>query len=253
LFALTSAVCVLAAAPAAAQTSPAAPAQRAASSAPEQPWTFDFGLGWDHTISGNINAGGIGVLNGQTVVILPNRYEDAYGTGLYLRFAGGYKINPQTEVRASLTFQSLDADLVELGDIGSSTLYGQYDPYKSLTLDVGVRRYAPSTMQSLKFYAEGTIGLGFISELDVELSAPGSNQTFTASDFYDATAAFSLAGSVGVLFTVHKQLDLNMQLGLRYMTGLSAVDAFEGTGLDDINSGSRRWTIPFVIGLSTRF
>jgi opacity protein-like surface antigen len=247
LLAATAAAIVTTAVPASAQTQPAA------SKTPERPWSIDFGLGWDHSISGNINSGAIGSINGQATAILPNRYEDAYGTGLYVRFGGGYKLDSLNELRVSFTFQSLDADLVLLGDVGTSKLYAQYDPYKSLTLDVGWRRYVPNTVQNIRVYAEGDLGLGFISELDAKLAAPGSNIVFDATDFYDATAAFTLSAHAGILFTVHKQVDLNAQIGLRYMTGLSAPDATLGTGLEDISTGTRRWTIPFVVGLSFHF
>ena len=258
IFAFAASGLLAVAASAAAQTAPAAPAPAQTpfintSTRPDKPWSFDVGFGWDNSVSGNINSGAIGVLNGQTTAILRNRYEDVYGTGLTIRFAGGYKLDNLNEVRLSLSFQSLDADLAVLGDIGTSKLYVQYDPYKSLTLDVGFRRYVPNTMHNVRLYAEGDLGLGFISELDAELAAPGSNQTFDATDFYDATAAFTLSVHTGLLFNVHKQIDLNAQIGLRYMTGLSQVDAFRNTGLEDINSNTARWTIPFTVGMSVRF
>ena len=255
IFAFAAAALLAVATPVAAQTAPAAPAtaQAGASTRPDKPWSFDVGFGWDNSISGNINSGAIGVLNGQTTAILRNRYEDVYGTGLTIRFAGGYKLDSLNELRLSLTFQSLDADLAVLGDIGTSKLYVQYDPYKSLTLDVGLRRYVPNTVHNVRLYAEGDLGLGFISELDAELAAPGSNVIFDATDFYDATTAFTLSVHTGVLFNVHKQIDLNAQIGLRYMTGLSQVDAFRNTGLEDINSNTARWTIPFTVGMSVRF
>ena len=74
-------------------------------------FSVEFGIGWDNSISGNINSSAIGSLNDQTVVILKNKYEDVYGTGLNLRFGGGYMLNDETEVRVMFTFQSLDADL----------------------------------------------------------------------------------------------------------------------------------------------
>ena len=256
-FLALTAACLIAATPVTAQAQMAqtapAPQAPAASTRPEKPWSFDFGFGWDNSISGNINSGAIGVLNGQTTAVLRNRYSDVYGTGLQVRFAGGYKLDQLNELRVSLTFQSLDADLAVLGDIGTSKLYVQYDPYKSLTLDVGLRRYVPNTVHNVRLYAEGAIGLGFISELDAELAAPGSNVVFDATDFYDATAAFTFSVHTGLLFNVHKQMDLNAQIGLRYMTGLSAVDAFRNTGLEDINSNTARWTIPFIVGISVRF
>jgi hypothetical protein len=257
-FLTLTAACLIAATPAIAQVQPPpapppAPAQPAVSTRPEKPWSVDVGFGWDNSISGNINSGAIGVINGQTTAVLRNRYEDVYGTGLQIRFAGGYKLDSLNEVRLSLTFQSLDADLAVLGDIGTSKLYVQYDPYKSLTLDIGLRRYVPNTVHNVRLYAEGAIGFGFISELDAELAAPGSNVVFDATDFYDATSAFTMSVHTGILFNVYKQIDLNAQIGLRYMTGLSPVDLFNGTGLEDINSNTARWTIPFTVGMSIRF
>jgi opacity protein-like surface antigen len=247
LLVLTTAALIAPAAPAAAQT------QAPASNVPERRWSFDFGLGWDNNLGGNINSGGIGVLQNQAVVILPNSYGDVYGTGLHVRFGGGYKLDNLSEVRAVVTYQSLSSDLTFLGDIGIANLYASYDNYRSLTLDVGYRRYVPNTVEGIRVYAEGTVGLGFISELDTQLAAPATNIVFDATDFYDATAAFALGANAGVLFTVASQMDIYGQIGLRYMTGLSEVDDLVGTGLETINDGSRRWTLPIVIGVNFRF
>ncbi len=47
----------------------------------DTPWSVEFGIGWDNSISGNINSSGIGTLNGQAVVVTKNSYDDVYGTG----------------------------------------------------------------------------------------------------------------------------------------------------------------------------
>jgi hypothetical protein len=224
-------------------------AQQAAS---DSPWRVDFGIGWDNSISGNINSGGIGRLNNQAVVILKNRYEDVYGTGLHLRFGGGYAMNETTELRVTLTFQSLDADLTPMGDIGSSRLYGQYDDYQSLGLDFGYRKYAELS-QTVDGYVEGTIGLAFIDKTDVLLSAPGVNLIQDATDFYDQTAAFTFGVNTGVIIPVHDRFDGFVQLGLRYVSGMSEIDDLAGTGLETINDRSSRWTVPFVMGARLRF
>ena len=92
-----------------------------------------------------------------------------YGTGLHLRFGGGYMFNEDTELNATFTFQSLDADfVVPMGDIGVSNLYGQYTDYQTFGLDVGVRRYMNCT-PTRRSYGEGTLGLGFIDKTDVTL------------------------------------------------------------------------------------
>jgi hypothetical protein len=225
---------------------------QAQSSATDYPWSVEFGLGWDNSISGNINSSGIGRINNQAVVITKNRYEDVYGTGLHMRFGGGYLLDEISEVRVTFTLQSLDADLTPMGDIGAARLYGQYDDYQSFGLDVGFRRYV-DVSDGVRAYGEGTVGLGFVDETDAELVAPAANVGGTATDFYDRTTAFTLGGNVGVLMQLSERVGLFSQVGLRWVSGMSAVDGLEGTGLETINDKSARWTLPFLIGIRARF
>jgi hypothetical protein len=225
---------------------------QAQSAAPEYRWSVEFGIGWDNSISGNINSSGIGRINNQAVVVTRNTYEDVYGTGLHLRFGGGYMIDEFSELRATFSLQSLDAELTPMGDFGVSNLYGQYDDYQSFGLDVGYRRYLDFT-EVIRGYGEGAVGLAFIDETDVVLVAPQANLAGNATDFYDRTAAFTLGGNVGLLFEAATQVDVFGQIGLRYVTGMSEVDGLAGTGLESINDKSARWTIPFIVGIRARF
>ena len=216
-------------------------------------WSFDVGIGFDNSISGNINSGAIGTLNNQAVVFTKNTYESVYGTGFHLRFGGGYKPNEATEVRATFIYQSLGADLTRMGDVGVSNLYGQYDDYKTFGLEFGYRRYSSQRWGPVTPFAEGSLGIAFIDEIDVLLAAPQANVVQNATDFYDRTAAFTFGVNGGVLVPIADRVDLTVQLGLRYVTGLSQVDALVGTGLEEINDDSARWTIPLIIGIRTRF
>ena len=148
---------------------------------PEYRWSFEFGMGWDKGLSGNINSSGIGRINNQAVVVLKNKYEDVYGTGLHLLFGGGYMLDNRSEARVTLTVQSLDADLVPLGDIGISRLYGQYADYQSMSMDFAYRRYS-NVKPLLQGYAEAAVGIAFVDETDVVLVAPQANLSETATD-----------------------------------------------------------------------
>jgi hypothetical protein len=212
---------------------------------------LQFGLRWDNSIAATSTQAHRRP-NGRETVILKNSYEDVYGTGLHLRFGGGYMIDEVSEVRATFTLQSLDADLVPMGDLGVSRLYGQYDDYQSFGLDVGLRRYA-DVATDLRGYAEGTVGLAFIDETDVVLSAPTANLSGNATDFYDRTAAFALGANAGLLWQTTPRVGFFGQVGLRWMSGMSEVDSFEGTGLETINDNSGRWTMPFIFGVRARF
>jgi len=228
----------------------------AASPASAQPaasrWSADVGFGLDNSISGNINSSGVGLINNQAVVVLKNPYENVYGTGLHFKFGGGYMIDDVTDVRVTFTFQSLDADLTPLGDIGTSKLYAQYADYQSFGLDAGLRRYV-DLAPKVRAYGEGTIGLAFIDETDVILVAPTANLSRDATDFYDRTAAFTLGGNAGVLFQAAERVGVYGQIGLRYVSGMSSVDGLAGTGLETINDKSSRWTMPFIAGVRLRF
>jgi len=233
-------------------TAPGAYAQTPAPATADSTWSADIGFGLDNSISGNINSSGIGRINGQSVVVLKNTYENVYGTGLHFRFGGGYMLDQDTEVRVTFTLQSLDADLVPLGDIGSSKLYAQYADYQSFGMDVGLRQYV-DLAPKVRMYGEATIGLGFIDETDVVLVAPGANLAGNATNFYDKTTAFALGGNAGVLVQMTDKFGLYGQLGLRYVTGMSELEGLAGTGLETINDNSSRWTLPVLVGVRVRF
>ena len=217
------------------------------------PFVLDLAVGIDSNLNGNINSGAIGRVQGLATAILPNPYGDVYGSGLHFKFGGGYVLNDESELRAVFTYQSADADLVRLGDIGPSSLYGQFTDYKVLSLDLGYRRYVPLPNLRLRVYGEATIGAAFVEDIDLQMTAPQANVVFNQTDFYDQSAAVTLGLNFGVLFPVMEQLDLNAQLGLRRVGGLATVDQLIGTGLDEINDDSARLTLPFVVGVRIRF
>ena len=220
---------------------------------PERRWSADVAIGWDNGITGNINSSGVGTLGGQTAVVTRNTYNDVYGAGLHLRFGGGFMWKPNVELRGTLAFQSLDADeIVPMGDLGLSNLYGQYSDYQALTLDFGVRQYG-RLKDKVQAYAEGTIGLGFVDKTDVTLIAPGINFAGQATDFYDQTTAFTFGVNAGILVETSPRVGLFVQMGLRWVSGMTEIDDLEGTGLETINDKSSRWTLPFVAGLRYRF
>jgi hypothetical protein len=225
-----------------------------AQSAPDESrWALDVGVGIDASINGNVNSGAIGRIEGQAAAILPNSYGDVYGTGIQLRVGVGYALDEVAELRGIFTYQSADADLVRLGDIGPSSLYAQYSDYKNVSLDFGYRRYFPLPIQNLRVYGEATIGLAFVNSIDALLAAPQANLVRDNTDFYDDSAAFTVNIGGGVLFPIAERIDVNAQIGLRRVSGLSDVDQFVGTGLEDINNDTSRLTFPIVAGVRFRF
>jgi opacity protein-like surface antigen len=217
------------------------------------PWSVEVGVGWDNGIAGHINSSGIGSLDGQAVVVTPNTYEEVYGTGLHLRFGGGYMVNEATEVTGIFIWQTLDADQVTpMGDIGTSNLYGQYSDYQMFGMDFGLRRYV-NLSSTFRAYGEGLVGLGFLDKTDVMLVAPGVDLIRDANDLYDQTTAWNAGANVGLVIQTGGRVNFFGQLGLRYVSGMAEVDDLVGTGLETINDKSSRWTLPFVGGVRLHF
>jgi len=216
-------------------------------------WFVDFGIGFAPSINGNVSSGAIGVLQGQAAAFLPQSYGDVYGTGIDWRIGGGFTLNEKTELRGMFTWQSADADLVRLGDIGPSSLYAQYDDYKSFALDLGYRRYFQPLTRDIRLFAEGTIGVGIIDGIGVRFAAPQANVVFPTTDYYDQTAAFTLGFNFGALFKFSDHFDFTGQIGLRHVSGLQTVDQFVGTGLQDVSSDTSRLTFPVVVGVRYHF
>jgi len=214
---------------------------------------LDFGFGIAPSISGNVSSGAIGILQGQAAAFLPQTYGDVYGTGIDWRVGGGYTLDEKSEVRGMFTWQSGDADLVRLGDIGPSSLYAQYDDYKSFALDFGYRRYFQLSNKDVRLFGEGTMGVGIIDAIGVQFAAPQSNAVFPQSNYYDQTAAFTIGFNVGALFKFSDRLDFTGQVGVRRVSGLQTVDQFVGTGLEAVSNDTGRLTFPIVLGVRYHF
>lgn len=229
------------------------PASAAAQSPADSRWSADVAVGWDNALSGDVLAAGIGTLNGVPVAIQSQSYDDVYGTGVLLLLGGGYLLDERNEVRGQFTYQRVGADLVELGLAGSSTLVATFADYQAYSLEAGYRRYFADRTERLRPYAGGTIGVAVVSEIDAALAAPEAGLTRYATDFYDGTAAFTLGVNGGVLWALTDRVDLNGQLGFRFLSSLTQIDGLVGSGLEETNDKSARWTLPIVLGVRFKF
>jgi hypothetical protein len=220
---------------------------------PPSPWSAEASLGWDIGLSGDLLAAGIGTLNGVPVVFQSQPFDDVYGNGVLLQFSGGYRLDDINELRAQVSYQQVGADVVGLGTAGAFDLFATFDDYHAWSIEAGGRHYfAPST-ERWRPYGGASIGVSIISEIDGVLASPQAGLERYVTDLYDGTAAFTFGLNGGVLYSLNDRFDLNGQLGLRYNSGLSAIDNLAGTGLEDVNDKSARWTMPLTFGIRVKF
>jgi hypothetical protein len=216
-------------------------------------WNVEGGVGWDVGVSGDFLAAGIGTLNGVATTIRSQSFGEVFGTGVQWQFSGGYMVDEINEVRAQFTYQRVGADLVEIGTAGGEELVATFDDYKAWSLEAGYRHYFAKRRERLRPYGGAMLGVSIIDEIDGAFAAPSAGITRFATDFYDGTAALTLGVNGGVLYALNPQLDVNAQVGFRYNSGLSQIDSLAGTGLEDINDKSARWTMPISVGIRFNF
>ena len=219
----------------------------------ESSWNAEVSVGWDIGLSGDFLAAAIGTIEGQPAVIRAQSFGDVFGNGVQFQFSGGYMVDEINEVRGQVSYQRVGSDVSTMGTISGTDLVGTFDDYKVWTVEAGYRHYFAKRRERLRPYIGGTLGVAIIAEIDGVFAAPQAGITRLAYDFYDGTAALSFGIGGGVLYALNDRLDVNGQLGFRYNSGLSAIDGFEGTGLENINDKSSRWTMPITVGLRYNF
>lgn len=230
-----------------------APVQAQPAPEPDYRWAFEAAVGWDNSISGNIFSSGIGNIGGVAAVIEESSYDDVFGTGVQWRFGAGYMLDARQEVRGALTIQNVGADAVEVGNLGGAQLFATFEDYTSVALDAGYRYHFGPLENRVRPYAGGTLGLAFISEMNADIAAPDLNLALNDTNFYDGTTAFAFGVEGGALIGVHERVDVNVNLGFRYTGGLSDIDPLGGSGLEDINDDTGRWTLPIMVGIRVKF
>ena len=217
-------------------------------------WSAEVNVGWDVGLSGDFLSAGIGTLNNIPVVFQSQPFDEVYGNGVVWQFGVGYMLDDVNEVRAQYSYQRVGADVVNLGTAGTNGLVATFDDYHAHSIEAGARHYlaVPGDTRA-RPYVGGLIGVSIISEIDGVLASPTAGLARYATDLYDGTAAFTLGVNGGVVYEVNDRFDLNGQIGFRYNSGLSKIDAFVGTGLEDVNDKSGRWTMPIMFGVRVKF
>jgi hypothetical protein len=228
-------------------------ASEAGAQTPRSPWSAEVSAGWDIGLSGDFLSAGIGTLNGVPVVFQSQPFDDVYGNGALLQFSGGYGLDDLNEVRGQISYQQVGADVANLGTAGAFDLFATFDGYHAWSIEAGGRHYFAPSSERWRSYAGAAIGVSIISEIDGVFASPQAGLERYVTDLYDGTAAFTLGVNGGVLYAVNDRFDVNGQLGFRYNSGLSQIDALVGTGLEDVNDKSSRWTMPITFGIRVKF
>jgi hypothetical protein len=219
--------------------------------------SISFLWGPDNQFSGKVFQAGSGLFNGVTPISFnETSYDDIYGRMGLFKIGVGYRFSPRTEAIFNFVLSRSSGDFVQVGTFGdeAAPLFAQLDDYSYWGFEGGQRFY----FARVRFtpFVGYTVGINRFTHIDGDFTAAavGTQPAFEAIDerIFDSSWAFSFGPTGGVLVGVGP-FEIQGEVGLRYMGGLSDIDILVNANLRDINAESSRWSFPVLVGARFRF
>jgi hypothetical protein len=219
--------------------------------------SISFLWGPDNQFSGKVFQEGSGLFNGVTPISFnETSYDDIYGRMGLFKIGAAYRFSPRTEAVFDFVLSRSAGDFVQVGTYGDANapLYAQLEDYSYWGFEGGQRFYF-SRVRFTPFVGYN-IGINRFTHIDGDFTAPavGSQPAFEVlgARVFDSSWAFSF-GPTGGLLIGFGPFEIQGEVGLRYMGGLSDIDVLVNANLRDINAESSRWSFPLLIGARFRF
>jgi hypothetical protein len=215
------------------------------------PWSVSFDLGAQTAVSGDVHSGGSGTVLGLPTQVTARSFGDIYGPGFYWNAALGYRVGDRGEIRINGNYTANPAEQLQVGTVAGLELLARFDDYRAFGLDFGYRQYLGDG--ALRPYVGAAAGFVWLDEVRSEFSVPAANVVLRDVDFFDASVVPAFNVGAGVQVRVSDGIALQGGIDLRWHGDASDIDGLAGTGLENINDESRRWSLPITGGITFRF
>ncbi|MFQ3595937.1 MAG: hypothetical protein SNJ63_07475 [Sphingomonadaceae bacterium] len=243
-----------------------------AMAAPERgQWSVRVLGGGDLPAGGRLHAGtqapiaNLGVLDpaleglAGTLDIMPRGNQRFYTGGLSGSFELGYAIRDGGEIFAGFRYQGnkpgeavVGTAIVPAAGV-ELPVFGRFDRLRAYTGEVGYRHYFMRE-SVIRPYVAGRAGVTFTDSIDATFTVPGTAIVLPDTPFYRNSVSATLGGDIGAAIALTKGLDLNLETGVRWTSGLRTDDAaLPSLGLQDVNQAGARVDVPIRAGFTVRF
>jgi hypothetical protein len=228
-------------------------ASSAAAQAGEGRWSLSFGAGVVPTVSGIYHEGGSGTVLGLPTQVAERDWSDIYNNGIGLQVGVGYAMTDRVEAVSTFSVRRQDARELSVGTVAGLDLRSQFSDYRDWGLEGGLRFHLVSRDAPVNTYLGVAGGFRRIDAKPATFSVPAAGVVLNDVPFYDAATVGTVGGDFGVQFGIGPRLRLGVETGLRYTGSIADLDGLAGTGLDNLNDSSSRWTVPVLGTVSFRF
>jgi len=234
-----------------ASAQPTSPAGTTDSGEPRLSLGITFGA--DGVFAGDVVSSGVGTLVGQPATVSTLSYNDVYGTPFMWAIEAGYLLTDVDEAHIRLAHAGASTERRQVGSVGAFSLFGDFDQYASLGVELGYRRYLNNISERIQPFAGADIGLHHIDPINMTLTAPATALTLPQIPLYDGSNVFSFSFSAGARVPIRGRLSLLGTIAVRGQGGLSDQNSLAGTGLSSITEDTSRWSLPLSVSAVYRF
>ena len=184
-------------------------------------FTMAVQVGTQSEVSGNMIQSTAGTLLDRPITLDSLRYRDIYAPEWRLQGLIGYGVGTRTEVIARATwYKSTAVEGVEVGTLNGEQLFAYFpsqdDPadYEEVGFEVGFRYYL-ATQSRLKSYIAPVLGVRFINESLISLSAPAAGSSIQNVPFSQESTVPVFGLDIGFTFDLGERFYVGMDTGIR--------------------------------------
>jgi len=220
-------------------------------SAQTNPWSVSFDIGAQVAVNGDVHSDGSGTVLGLPTQVTAKSYGDVYGTGFYWAAGLGYRVAAQGELRIRGSYTSNPAERLQVGTVAGLPLFGLFDDYEAFGMDFGYRQYLGRGR--IQPFAGADVGFVRPETVTSEFSVPAAGVVLPDVGFLDSSVVPAFGFSGGVQVQLSDRLALQGGVDFRWHGDATDVDGLAGTGLEEINDETRRWSMPITGGVVVKF
>lgn len=171
----------------------------------------------------------------------------------------GYAIRPGGEIFGGFRYQGNGPGEAVVGtavvpDLGAELpVFGRFGRLRAYTGELGYRHYFMRD-SVVRPYVAGRAGVTFTESIDATFRVPGTAIVLPDTPFYRNSVSATVGGDIGAALQLTKGLDLNIETGLRWTSGLRTNDeVLPALGLQEVNQAGGRVDVPIRAGFTVRF
>jgi hypothetical protein len=231
-------------------------------------WSISIAGGADEAIDGTMHGGAnapvadLGALNPAlsgipaTLQIGSRSQNKVYDTALTFGGEIGYGLSETGEALLAVRYLKANGNRINVGSAAAGApvnaslpVLGDFGDYKSLSVELGYRKYLKSG-EGLTPFVAARAGLARVSSISADFSVPDAGIALNNVPFSKSSWEFTGGLELGVSIPIGANFRIEPEVGVRYTSGAKGNDtALGGLGLGSINNKGERWSIPARIRL----